>query len=83
MRPRISAGAQWGMNGGGPGSTIWKSTDAGRTWAKAEAGLPEGPKGRIGMDIYRKNPNVLYARVEHPTRAASIAPTMAARIGGS
>jgi len=59
--------AQWGMNGGGPGSTIWKSTDAGQTWAKAEAGLPEGPKGRIGMDIYRKNPNVLYARVEHPT----------------
>jgi len=59
--------AQWGMNGGGPGSTIWKSTDAGQTWAKAEAGLPAGPKGRIGMDIYRRNPNVLYARIEHAT----------------
>ena len=61
--------AQWGMNGGGPGSTIWKSTDAGQTWSKIEAGLPQGPKGRIGMDIYRRNPNVLYARVEHATES--------------
>jgi photosystem II stability/assembly factor-like uncharacterized protein len=61
---------QWGgMNGGGPGSTIWKSTDAGQTWSKIETGLPGGPKGRIGMDIYRKNPNVLYARVEHATES--------------
>lgn len=59
---------QWGgMNGGGAGSTIWKSTDAGQTWTKIDNGIPGGAKGRIGMDIYRKNPNVLYARVEHPT----------------
>jgi photosystem II stability/assembly factor-like uncharacterized protein len=57
--------AQWGMNGGGPGSGIWKSTDAGRTWSKIEEGLPAGPKGRIGLAIYRANPNVLYATVEH------------------
>jgi len=61
--------AQWGMNGGGPGSTIWKSTDAGQTWAKVEAGLPSGPKGRIGLAIYRANPNVLYATVEHPAES--------------
>jgi photosystem II stability/assembly factor-like uncharacterized protein len=59
--------AQWGMNGGGPGSGIWKSTDGGQTWAKLEKGLPDGPKGRIGLDVWRANPNVLYARVEHPT----------------
>jgi photosystem II stability/assembly factor-like uncharacterized protein len=59
--------AQWGMNGGGPGSGIWKSTDGGETWAKLENGIPEGAKGRIGLDIYRRNPNVLYARIEHPT----------------
>ena len=58
--------AQWGMNGGGPGSGIWKSTDAGQTWSKIESGLPSGPKGRIGLAIYRSNPNVLYALVEHP-----------------
>ena len=57
---------QWGMNGGGPGSAIWKSTDGGQTWAKLETGIPAGPKGRIGMDIWRANPNVLYARIEHP-----------------
>jgi photosystem II stability/assembly factor-like uncharacterized protein len=56
----------WGMNGGGPGSAIYKTTDAGRTWMKLENGIPDGPKGRIGLDVYRKNPNVLYARIEHP-----------------
>jgi len=56
----------WGMNGGGAGSVIWKSTDAGRTWAKLTKGLPEGPMGRIGMDVYRRNPNIIYARIEHP-----------------
>jgi photosystem II stability/assembly factor-like uncharacterized protein/antitoxin component of MazEF toxin-antitoxin module len=57
---------QWGMNGGGPGSAIWKSTDAGQTWSKLETGIPAGPKGRIGLDVYRRNPNVLYARIESP-----------------
>ena len=61
--------APWGMNGGGPGSGMWKSTDAGETWAKIESGIPAGPKGRIGMDIYRANPHVLYARVEHATES--------------
>ena len=55
----------WGFNGGGPGSAIWKSSDAGRTWTKLTDGIPAGDKGRIGLDIYRKNPNVLYARIEH------------------
>src|SRR5512144_711147 len=32
--------AQRGMNGGGAGSGVWKSTDGGETWAKLEAGLP-------------------------------------------
>ena len=57
------------MNGGGPGSGIWKSTDAGQTWSKIETGLPSGPKGRIGLAIYRANPNVLYATVEHPAES--------------
>ena len=61
--------AQWGMNGGGPGSAIWKTTDGGVTWTKLENGIPSGPKGRIGLDIYRRNPNVLYARIEHPTES--------------
>jgi photosystem II stability/assembly factor-like uncharacterized protein len=56
----------WGMNGGGPSSAIWKSTDAGRSWTKLTKGLPEGPMGRTGLDVYRRNPNIVYARIEHP-----------------
>jgi photosystem II stability/assembly factor-like uncharacterized protein len=59
--------ATWGFNGGGPGSAIHKSSDGGRTWTKLTNGIPEGPLGRIGMDIYRKNPNILYARIQHAT----------------
>lgn len=59
--------ATWGFNGSGPASAIWKSTDAGRNWTKLTQGIPAGPLGRIGLDIYRKNPNVVYARIEHAT----------------
>ena len=58
--------ASWGFNGGGPASGIWKTVDAGRTWSRLENGLPKGDKGRIGLDVYRKNPDIVYARVEHP-----------------
>ncbi|MEW6126921.1 MAG: glycosyl hydrolase [Acidobacteriota bacterium] len=57
--------ATWGFNGGGNGSAIYKTADAGRTWTKLTQGIPEGVKGRIGLDVYRKNPNILYARIEH------------------
>jgi photosystem II stability/assembly factor-like uncharacterized protein len=55
----------WGFNGGGPGSAIWKTTDAGKTWKKLEGnGLPAGPLGRIGLDVSRSNPNIVYAQME-------------------
>src|SRR5262245_43122622 len=57
--------ATWGFNGGGTGSAMWKSSDAGRTWTKLTNGVPSGPLGRIGMDVYRANPNIVYARIEH------------------
>ena len=57
--------ATWGFNGGGPGSGMWKSSDAGRTWSRLTNGVPTGPLGRIGMDVYRANPNIIYARLEH------------------
>ncbi len=55
----------WGFNGGGPGSALYKTIDGGATWTKLTKGLPEGITGRIGVDVYRRNPNILYALVEN------------------
>jgi photosystem II stability/assembly factor-like uncharacterized protein len=54
----------FGFNGGGPGSGIYRTTDGGATWKKLTNGLPKGEMGRIGLDVYRRNPNVVYALVE-------------------
>lgn len=50
---------------GGPNGGIYKSKNGGKSWTKITKGLPEGPTGRIGLDICRSNPNVLLAIVEH------------------
>jgi photosystem II stability/assembly factor-like uncharacterized protein len=45
---------------------IWRSTDAGKTWTDVNEGLPAAQfRGRIGIDIARSNPNVLYAFVDN------------------
>ncbi len=54
----------WVLINGGPGSTIYKSTDGGETWRKAARGLPGGDKGRIGMDVSPVNSEIVYAVVE-------------------
>jgi photosystem II stability/assembly factor-like uncharacterized protein len=56
----------WGFNGGGPGSGIWKTVDAGKTWTKfAGNGLPTNPIiGRIGLDVARSHPQTIYASIE-------------------
>ncbi|MFW6131615.1 MAG: WD40/YVTN/BNR-like repeat-containing protein [Candidatus Aminicenantaceae bacterium] len=58
----------WTFNLGGPGSRIYKTTDAGKTWTQLGGGLPEGMLGRIGIDIYDKNPNILYATIENANK---------------
>jgi photosystem II stability/assembly factor-like uncharacterized protein len=54
----------FGFNGGGPGSAIYRTTDGGATWKKLANGLPKTEMGRIGLDVYRRNSNVVYATVE-------------------
>ncbi|MBS1708266.1 MAG: hypothetical protein JSS65_06035 [Armatimonadetes bacterium] len=49
---------------GGPGSAMYRSTDAGKTWHKVTKGLPTGTLGRIGISYYRKNPRIVAAVVE-------------------
>ena len=55
----------WNYEMGGPGSGIYKTTDGGRTWTRLGGGLPGGRIGRIGLDVFQKNPNILYAIVEN------------------
>lgn len=55
----------WHYEAGGPESGIYKTTDGGLTWKRLTGGLPSGYVGRIGIDVYRKNPQVLYAVVEN------------------
>src|SRR3954469_7838939 len=56
------------FNGGGAGSALWKTTDAGRTWTKVSGnGLPPGTYGRIALDVSRSNPNVVYVQIEAGT----------------
>ncbi len=58
----------WGFNGGGQGSGIYRTTDGGENWIELTEGLPEGEKGRIGLDVYRRNGNFLCALVEADAR---------------
>jgi photosystem II stability/assembly factor-like uncharacterized protein len=47
-------------------SGIWKTTDGGNSWAEASTGLPAPQyRGRIGVDIARSSPSVLYAFVDN------------------
>jgi photosystem II stability/assembly factor-like uncharacterized protein len=55
----------WTFNLAGPGSGIYKTLDAGKTWTKVTGGLPGGMLGRIGLDVWAKNPNILYANIEN------------------
>jgi len=63
------------FNGGGPGSGLWKSTDAGKTWTKLTGnGLPTEPYGRIALGVARSNPKVVYAEIEATGAGESEAP---------
>jgi photosystem II stability/assembly factor-like uncharacterized protein len=55
----------WGFVGGGPGSGLYKTTDGGETWQLLTNGLPSGDTGRIGIDIFRRNPSIVYAIIEN------------------
>lgn len=53
----------WKVESGGPGSSLWKSTDEGETWEKIVEGLPK-ELGKMGISVSRANPNRVYAIVE-------------------
>lgn len=60
----------WTFESGGPGSGLWKSTDAGDTWKQltggdvAETGLPKGTLGKIGVTVSAARPERVWAMIE-------------------
>lgn len=63
---------QWTLINGGPGSGMWRSTDAGETWTRINSGLPGKEMGRIGLAVSPANPDVVYAIVEAQEDAGGI-----------
>ncbi len=53
----------WSYTGGGASGGIYRTTDGGRSWTRLTNGLP-AETGRIGLDVYRKNPKVVMAVIE-------------------
>lgn len=54
----------WRLESGSTTGGIFKSTDGGRSWRKLTNGLPTGWTGRIGISVYRQNPQIVMAIVE-------------------
>ncbi|MEW6512318.1 MAG: hypothetical protein AB1428_15320 [Bacteroidota bacterium] len=71
------AAATGGRDAGG----IFRSTDGGATWKKLGGGLP-GLTGRIGLDVYRKDPRIVYAIVQSEEGAPSSMDNVLSRGGG-
>jgi len=56
----------WNNVESGPGSGLYKSTDAGKTWERITTGFPDGKYvGRIGLAFAASNPNVIYALLDN------------------
>ena len=62
--------------GGGPGSGIHRSEDGGETWKELKNGLPESNMGKIGLDISKHKPDVLYAAIELDRRSGGVYKSM-------
>ena len=50
----------------GQGTGIHKTVDGGASWTRLESGLPKAPLERIGLDIYRSDPDVVVACILLP-----------------
>ena len=60
---------EWTLTSGGPGSAIYKTTDAGKTWKKISTnpGFATGMLGKMGVAVAPNNSNVVYAVVQQKT----------------
>ena len=69
----------WDFDGSGKGSGIYKSSDAGETWVEISgntSGFPDSEgTGRIGLDISKSNPNMIYAILDNQERKPKVLKT--------
>ena len=55
----------WGRQSRGPGSGLYRSSDAGRSWHKLKGkGLPGTPWGKVALSISADNSRRIYALIE-------------------
>ncbi len=71
----------YSMRSGGPVGGVYKTADGGKTWTKLTDGLP-AQTGRIGLDIYQKNPQVVYAVIESDVGGSQDIDNVRSRSGG-
>ncbi len=69
--PNILYAAMWdfqrkpySFRSGGPGSGLYRTTDAGKTWKKVDVATDQGTLGRIAVAFSPVNPNIIYALIE-------------------
>ncbi len=60
----------FGFSAWGPGSGLYRTVDGGDSWHELTDGLPEGHKGRIGIDVWKGDGNLVYATIEGESQAA-------------
>ncbi len=77
--PNILYAATWQRHrnvasymGGGPGTSLYKSTDHGITWTEINNGLPDSNLGKIGLAISPFDSSILYAAVETDRRNGAV-----------
>jgi photosystem II stability/assembly factor-like uncharacterized protein len=77
-----------GFSGGNPAvmfgnaAGLYRTEDAGKTWTRLAHGLPDRPFGRCGIDVWRKDPNVVYAVIQTDRTDIKTTPGQPARPGG-
>lgn len=54
----------WEQYSGGPGSGVYMTRDAGRTWKKVENGMPRSPLGKIDVAIAPSDSSRIYALIQ-------------------